>query len=274
MAKFAYPYPVLGSDDSIEGKFNISLKIRRAESKMVNVKVENIKIDNDEISSMLKKEECRIIFRIYCGSTFYSDSFVLNDKTEITLPEDMLVNKVEAEVLIVLNKSMIYELASFKDEFAGMSFNLNRNDVIGVTDVLKWDVPRAYEKLVSNSIFKFTMRTEESDPTLKDFVTFNFDNDDIHVIYPFHKDIDPLSALFRKKMYTAYWSVIIPALTEGYRLVITDDDEEKSEYENYRWFHYLEQVMKVKGINSQNPFEIAQVAFVEDGFKQMFEELS
>jgi hypothetical protein len=274
MARFAYPYPVLGSDDNIEGEFNISLKIQRSESKTVIVKVGKIEIENDEISSMLEKEECRIIFRIYCGSTFYSESFVLQENTEIELPEDMLVNKVEAEVLIVLNKSIIYKLESFKDEFAGMSFNLNRNDVIGVTDVLKWDVPRAYEKLASNSIFKFTMRTKESDPAEKALVTFSFDNDDIHVIYPYHEDIDPLSALFRKNMYTAYWSVIIPALSEGYRLVITEDEEEKSEYENYRWFHYLEQVMKVRGINSQNPFEIAQVAFVEDGFKQMFEELS
>jgi hypothetical protein len=274
MARFAYPYPVLGSDDTIEGEFNISLKVQRAENKQVILKVGKIEIENEEITGMLEREECRIIFRIYCGSTFFSGSFILYEKTEIELPEEMLINKVEAEVLIVLNKSMVYKLNSFKDEFAGMSFNLQRNDVIGITDALKWDVPRAYEKLASNSIFKFTMREEQSDPSVKDLVTFDFANDEIHVIYPFHKEIDPLSALFRKNIYTAYWSVIIPALTEGYRLVLGENEVEKSEYENYRWFHYLEQVMIVKEINSQNPFEIAQSAFVEAGFKQMFEELS
>jgi hypothetical protein len=63
---------------------------------------------------------------------------------------------------------------------------LDRNDIIAITDPLKWDVPRFYEKLASNSIFKFTMCTEESDI---DVVSYNFENDDIHVTYPFHKEL-------------------------------------------------------------------------------------
>jgi hypothetical protein len=274
MAEFAYPYPVLGSGDSIEGEFNISLNVVRTENKMVKVKVTNLEIDNEEILSMVDKDECRIVFRIYCGSTFYSESFDIMVESEIELAEELLVNRCEAEVFIVMNVQKDYSLNTFKDEYKGLSFKLNKNDVIGVTDILKWDVPRSYEKLTSNSIFMFTMRSEDCDIAELDLVSFNFENDDIHVTYPFHKEIDPLSALFRKKMYTAYWSTIIPALTEGYRIILTEDEEERAEYENYRWFHYLEQVMKVREIQHEDPFEVAQKAFVVGGFLQMFEELS
>jgi hypothetical protein len=274
MAGFAYPYPVLGSGNAIEGGFDVSLKLKRLDNNKVAITVREIDISNKEISDMLVNAECRILLRIYCSSTFYSDSFTLTKDIVIEIPEENLINRVEAEIFIVLNKKMTYSLKSFKDEYCGMSFNLNLNDVIGVTDMSAWDIPRSYEKLASNSVFKFTMRPIDSDDSIKDLVSYNFDNDDIHVVYPFHPEIDPLSALFRKKMNTAYWSTIIPALTEGYRIILSEDHELKSEYQNYRWFHYLEQVKKIKGLSSQDPFEIAQSAFVSEGFINMFEELS
>jgi hypothetical protein len=274
MAGFAFPYPVLGSGDTIEGEFKIKLHLLRRENKKIIIKVKSIEINNEEISSMLAKQECRILLKIYCSSTFYSESFNLRKEAEIEILEDNLINRVEAEIFIVLNDNKTYALNSFKDEYSGMAFSLRRNDVIGLTDTAVWDIPRTYEKLTSNSIFKFTMRTEDCDPSVKDFVTFNFDNDDIHVVYPFHHAIDPLSALFKKKMYTAYWSSIIPALTEGYRIILSEDEEERYEYQNYRWYHYLEQVMNIKGISSGDPFVIAQSAFVTGGFINMFEELS
>jgi hypothetical protein len=274
MARFAFPYPVLGAGDTIEGGFNVSLKLTRAENKKVTITVCDIDITNNEISKLLENEQCRVLLRIYCSSTFYSDSFTLTKDLEIEIPEENLINRVEAEIFIVLNMKMTYSLKTFKDEYTGMSFNLNRNDVIGVSDVSTWDIPRSYEKLTSNSIFKFTMRQEDCDSSVKDLVSFNFDNDDIHVVYPFYPTIDPLSAMFRKKMYTAYWSTVIPALTEGYKIILSEDEELKSEYLNYRWFHYLEQVKKIKGLSSQDPFEIAQSAFVKGGFINMFEELS
>jgi hypothetical protein len=274
MARFAFPYPVLGSGNTIEGGFNVSLKLVRAENKKVQFKVLEIDISNKEISDMLENHECKIILRIYCSSTFYSESITLIKDLNIEIPEEFLINRVEAEIFIVLNVNLTYSLKSFKDEYFGLSFNLKRNDVIGVTDVSTWDIPRSYEKLTSNSVFKFKMRPDDCDPYNKDLVSFNFDNDDIHVVYPFHQAIDPLSALFRKKMHTAYWSIIIPALTEGYKIILSEDEELRSEYQNYRWFHYLEQVKKIKAINNKDPFEVAQSAFVQGGFINMFEELS
>jgi hypothetical protein len=274
MASFAYPYPILGSGDSIEGGFEVSLKLTRSGGNKVTITVVELQINNNDVAQMWAKEECRVLLRIYCSSTFYSDYFNLSQGLEIEISEENLINRVEAEVFIVLNKNMTYALETFKNEYSDMTFSLNKNDVIGITDISTWDIPRSYEKLTSNSIFKFTMRKEDADDLIKDIVSFNFDNDSIHVIYPFHKEIDPLSALFKKKTYTAYWSIIVPALTEAYRIILSEDEDLKSEYQNYRWFHYLEQVKKIKGLNSQDPLEIAQSAFVQKGFINMFEELS
>ena len=69
------------------------------------------------------------------------------------------------------------------------------------------------------------------------------------ILYQFHQAIDTLSALFRKKMHTAYWSIIIPALTEGYKIILSEDEELRSEYQSYRWLQYFEQVRKIKEIN-------------------------
>jgi hypothetical protein len=273
MAGFAFPYPILGSIDSISGHFNVSLNIVRTNNKTVKIVVHTLEIDNNEIMSMYDVGECRVVLRIYCASTFYSDCFEVELGSELEVDESLLVNGCEAEVFIVMNASKNYSLDTFLNEYKGLTFNLKKNDVIGITDVLKWDVPRFYEKLASNGIFKFSMRSNDSEDHSKDIVSFNFDNDYIRVSYPFHKDVDPLSVMFKKKVYTAYWSTIIPALTQGYRIILSEVDDVRLEYENYRWFHYLEQVMKIRDLQNQEPFEIAQKVFVNDGFTQMFEEL-
>jgi hypothetical protein len=273
MAGFAFPYPILGSNDSISGHFDVSLNVIRTDNRTVRIVMQSFEIDNDEILGMYEVGKCRVVLRIYCASTFYSECFEVELGSEFEIAEGLLVNSCEAELFIVMNSPIKYSLDSFLNDYNGLTFNLKKNDVIGITDVLKWDVPRLYEKLASNGIFKFSMQSNDSDENSRDIVSFNFDSDFIHVAYPFHKEVDPLSLLFKKKMYTAYWSTIIPALTEGYRIVLSDIEEVRAEYENYRWFHYLEQVMKIRDLQHLEPFEIAQKVFVNDGFTQMFEEL-
>jgi hypothetical protein len=272
MAKFAFPYPVLGSGSSVEGDFDVTIDISRNEAGSVIFQTHNVNIGNEEVKDLYNKSICRIVLRIYCASTFYSDSLDCSEDQLVTIEEDKLINRCEAEVLLVLNEDLEYSLESFSEDYKGLSFQLKKNDVLGVTSILRWDVPRSYEKLASNSIFKWTMRSEDSD--MKEIVSFNFDNDEIHITYPFNNDIDPASALFRKNVNTAYWSFIVPALTEGYRKILSDDDVERSEYQNYRWFHYLEQVMNIRSLESPDPFELAQKVFIEGSFIKMFKELS
>ncbi len=270
MPKISYPYPVLGNENSIEGDFFVKLSLKRIVGGELEIKPEEIIISNADIKNLVKNGDAKVILRLYSPSCFYSDCFEITEDKSIMIDENNLINKCEAEALIVLTNELNYKLDSFTEDYKRYSFSLGKNDIIGISEGLSWEVPRQYEKKTSDSIFKWAMHPKESDS--KEKVQFLFDQDEIHILYPYNKDVDPVKLMFRSKTYSAYWALVIPALTEAFRIILSI--KEKDEFESFRWFHYLEQVIGLRGLESQDPFDLAQTAFVKKSFTHMFNELS
>ena len=269
MGNYAFSYPVLGINNSVEGSFTLKLSIKRlAAQKKVVFLPESINIDNDEINALLENKSAEIKLRIYCSSTFYSGFHNIEEDFPIYLNENLLINKCEVDAIIVSKLDMPYSLKSFQSIYSDLTFDILKGDIIGTTETLKWYVPRSYEKKASNSIFVWQQHEDETDRT----ITYTLDDQELSVLYPKHKynEVNMVPFAFKKSAYLAFWSFVVPVLTEAFKEVLSED----SAYKEHRWYHYLEAVKKNKNLESDDAYVLAQSAFANGLFDKMFEEIT
>jgi len=252
--RISYPHPVLGLSDDIDGDFNVEINVERnKEQKTVRFNASNISITNTYFLNLIENENAKLILKIYCSSTF--KTWVMRNINEpFEIPEDELCNKVEVEPLIIAATDIEnYYDESFNLEFDNYRFAVKKYEVIGVLGKLIIPIDKNYEKLSLGNIFEFSPEDDETIPC-----SFQFITDKIVVKYPVTVNgDDPPNGLFHKSPWAAYNMIIIPALTEAFRIM--DDKEKSSAFEDKDWYFVLEMLLPREERDRDEPFKSAQL---------------
>jgi hypothetical protein len=256
---FSLPHPVLGLGDDIDGAFSIEIQVKRDPAKRcMEFHITNLEVTNKYVSAHLREQRFGIVFKVYCSSTFKTWSF-LNPIGLFTIPEDELANKVEIEAFIVaLQPFATYADKSFNPDFEGEIFSLGKFDIVGTVGKIIVPIEKKYEKLSIGNIFSFVPEESHLKP-----VSFDLNGDKIIVKYPVTATgAHPHNQLFNKSPWVTYNILIVPALTEAFRILSKAQEDKKSQEDmesiDTEWAYVLDSNLPVSERHN-DPFVNAQL---------------
>ena len=265
---YSFPHPVLGIFNDIAGDFNIDIHIERNPGKkMIEFRVAKPVFNNEYFSKLIESKTAGVLIKLYCGSTFKTWVFI-DPEIPIEIPEDDLCNKVEIEPLIIaLTDIEHYSDSSFNSVFEKQIFSVGKNEIIGILGKITIPIDKDYERLGLGNIFEFEPESDFTKPC-----SFDYNRDKILIKYPPAVNGDhPPNALFNKAPYTAYNMLIIPALTEAFRIMT--DKEKVSSIEDNEWFFVLNNLLPIEE-REDDPFVCAQLVLNREiPILKSFEEL-
>ncbi|MDZ7694749.1 MAG: hypothetical protein U5K69_27130 [Balneolaceae bacterium] len=179
--KFSFPHPVLGSNDDIEGEFNVNLSItREPKTREIIFEFEKLQITNEYFDHLLNKQLAGPFVKIYCSSTLKTWTF--HDKISMKINEDEIINHVDIDVRILsLVDGLEYYHESFNNQYGGQKFTVNKNDVLATLEKERIPIPKEDEKLGLGNIFKFKTHDNsdkalEVDATNDEYIEITYSN--------------------------------------------------------------------------------------------------
>lgn len=250
------PHPVLGiTGDFKEGVFNTFCKIK-VDKESRQYKFDNIiiEITNPYIKNLYETKKLDLIVKICCTPTY--KTWVFTNPKEISIPENEIDILIEVEsFLLVSERVEKFFDNTFSDDFENQSFELDKGDIVSLTGPKRIPIRKENEKVSLGSIFRFSKITPDSD--IQELY-FDFDEDQVVIHYPStNPDFDPVTLLFDKVQglpYTALNLYIIPALTEAFKVM---QENEEENYKEKKWFLILESLLPPQDW-SDEPFINAQ----------------
>lgn len=238
----SYPYPVLGIDDNYIGDEN---KDTFKPELVVSSDYRKIKLDityqlkNDELLKLIYHEKAVFCAQLYCRSTMFRQSF-LNKKQKdiIEIKSSLLRDEVDVDFFICASEDILdYKNSMFNTEFAGVSFEIEKGDLLAFGGSTTFFANKSPEELKSISSF-MSIDTENKTevPMYNDY-----DSDKITIILS-QEDYDSYQFIKKEILLTStlHSSVVLPALAEAIRFLNSD---EGNDYKNRRWHELLSRLI-------------------------------
>jgi hypothetical protein len=235
---FSYPHPVLGNEDDMSGIFELTMTIRRNDDRMIELHSFEATITNEYINSLILNHKAVLLLKIYCSSTLYTRVEQLNTFS-ILIDENDIAGTLEVSPYIVANCDIgPYYHTTFHSDYGDQSFEINKNEILGIGGKTSISIPKSNEKLGMGNIFSF------SAGNINEPISFSFESDQIKIVYPIAADNTAIANfLFNRFPWIAYNILIVPALAEAFKHMDIDENY----YSGYEWFTVLNQMMP-KGV--------------------------
>ena len=250
-----FPHPVLreNSDDYIRRQFQVTREFSVEED--VPMLSFNFTINEEAITSLLKKYSAVYFLEIDCSTTFMRRIFRTNETSgKFMLNQGDLYGQVEINAFVICTKCVKnYSSKNFNEEFdQGTSFDLLPGDVLAATDteIYYWDTELAAPletvfDIVANNYIKSGMYDVD---TSGDKIKIQMHQQDKNRLEQMRQasDTRPL-AMF------VYFPVVVEVLR---RMKDAENDNDK----NTKWYRAIEYKMDELGKNleSFDPFRTAQ----------------
>ena len=237
-----YPYPVLAyfNDDYKDSSFEVSAINTFTRSKIT---LEfDLLLNNDHLLNLL--ENNRIDFGIHfeCSGTMYRQLYRISDTHfEIEIPSAQLNGKVNICAFVLSKEAMNdYTNPDLNDAYAGIQFNIEKNNVLAVAPQIDLIIDKDYDDLKSvSSIFLISPDFDEN----ANQITFLL-SDLIYIKIPVNtfQDFKILSVNpeYSKMLHSLF---IVPVLVKIFEM-IKSDPEAVDNFSDQRWFRSLNKVLK------------------------------
>lgn len=233
-----YPHPVLGINDSVEGEFNVNLKVKSGRNDISVTPILILK--NDEIQNLITERKCVLVIHIYCNSTMYRKSVksfkLIAD--EIRIPASLLRDKVEIDFFICANQLLPeYSLNSFHSDYSGHRFFIEKGDILGYAGKGVFNANKSPQALRAISAFMNIDKYEKDTGPMYNFydgdkITIFLCNQD-YILYRQFASNDFLGGIIHS-------SVVLPALMEAVQLIKSGNGE----YADKSWYETLENLIE------------------------------
>jgi hypothetical protein len=234
----SYPYPVLGIDDNFIGDGN---KDTFKPDLVVSSDYRKIKLDityqlrNDELLKLINSNQAILCAQLYCRSTLYRQSFLSkNPKDLIEIKSNQLRDEVEVDFFICASEDMKnYRNSMFNPIFAGVSFDIEKGDLLGYGGSTTFFANKTPEELKSISSFMSVDTENKSEVPMYN----DYDGDKITIILS-KEDYETYQSIKRESLLTStlHSSVVLPALAEAIRFLSTSDGDD---YQTRKWHELL-----------------------------------
>lgn len=166
-----YPYPVLSenTDDYMNSSFFIDdIDVKKGIGEIVFSVY--LKLNNEGIIELIHNKLAEIVVHIECSQTCFR-TLVKSSEMNIThkVRENFLNGKVSVCVFILAKSDLeCYTNSCLNEDYAGMTFNLNKGSIIAIGGQVNIDIIKEVEELSKiPSIFSICRCAEDIDESMK-----------------------------------------------------------------------------------------------------------
>lgn len=236
-----YPYPVLSdtTSDYINSSFNMDLQATKGMREICFFI--SLKLINNEIEQLIADGFAEYVIHIECPYTSYR-TVIKTDEYEIkkNIPEHQLNGKVTVCAFIIAKKTISeYYNSAFNEDYDGMSFLLNRGNIIAIGGQVNIEITKDVEELSKiPSVFTICRCAEDVDDSMKIDITGekiaitlcnrSFEN---------YKILTGIPSM----LPVLHSMLIVPTLIYTFE---TLKKEGISEFEDLRWFKSVERTLR------------------------------
>jgi hypothetical protein len=233
-----YPYPVLGIDDNFTGDEN---KDTFKPDMIVSSDYRKIKLDityqlkNDELLKLINSNQAVFCAQLYCRSTMFRQSFISKKQKElIEIKSSQLRDEVEVDFFICASEDIKnYKNSMFNTVFTGISFDIEKGDLLGFGGSTTFFANKTPEELKSISSFMSVDTENKSEVPMYN----DYDGDKITIILS-QEDYEIYQSIKKESLLTStlHSSIVLPALAEAIRFITTTEGDD---FKNRKWHELL-----------------------------------
>lgn len=236
-----YPYPVLSdmTSDYINSSFSMNLQATQGMREICFLI--SLQLLNKEIERLIADGSAEYVIHIECPYTSYR-TVIKTDECEIqkNIPEHKLNGKVTVCAFVIAKNTISqYYNSSFNEDYEGMSFLLNRGNIIAIGGQINIEITKEVEELTKiPSIFTICRCAEDVDDSMKIDITGekiaitlcnrSFEN------YKILTEVPSMLPVLHSML-------IVPTLIYTFE---TLKKEGISEFEDLRWFKSVERTLR------------------------------
>jgi len=245
----SYPFPVLGNEDDIEGKFLPSLTYTlEPDTVTVNCSFE---LNNPSIEKLIAAGEAKFFIQLECPATFYRRAFsAKSSEVKIEIDAGELRDRVTASFYICATKSIsLYNPEGTHEELVGEA-EVEEGDVLADGGSGWFVADKTFDPLKApvSSFMKIKEASFKTGP-----MDIEYEDDSILIMLS-KDDFKEYKYARKYAVSTIHASLVLPALID----VLHSMHSNRNEYRDYSWFSRIEQICATRKINIDEPIEAAQ----------------
>ncbi|MCU9614875.1 hypothetical protein OEV98_15125 [Caldibacillus lycopersici] len=268
----SYPYPVLymNNDDYTDSSFHTTIDV--AES-FGEVRIAaTFELINQEIQRLIEEKQCAYLLHLECGQTSYRNVFPSESKRlEIAIPSNKLRGKVTIHSYIIANEKIAtYTNASFNDWFQGLSFTLEKGNIVAIGEAIEMNLFEDNTELLDLPSI-VTIRKSLK----KEYMEVDIHSDNITIELPEYEYNQYAANSKSRLKNTILAAVIVPSLV----YVFSKIPSNREDLEGYTWYQVLEKIfadnqyrLEDVGTDSLSALKAAQLV-LRKPYKACFEEI-
>lgn len=225
--RFTFPFPVLGINNNVAGGLVPEIMVSGNE-KNYQFKI-ILNCNNNEIVELVKNKNAVFVCEINCSYTIYREVFLSHyDELNFEIPRKQLKGKCEILISVVSTINRLdYRLNSFSNLYEGLSFELEKGNIIGLASNFFFDADIRYEK--EDLISSIIVVVEDNDSKL---LNINLESDKVEIRLPsidfslFKKD-----QICKREEFSSVFHLSYAILGVSFALMNIKNDE----YSEYLW---------------------------------------
>lgn len=271
-----FPYPVLCSynDDFNSSIFRYNLT-KTSSFKEISIQYD-IENSNNEINEMIDNNNLEYVLHIECPYTSYRKIVKTKDKNGIfNIPTSKVDETITINLFIIAKYNIEnYTNSDFNVDYAGVSFDIMKGNIIAIGDTYKINIEKQEENLSKiDSIFSIAMRAADDVSEIK----IELNSNKIKLMLNIEDYINYNKIVNNPIFLPTLQSVLIfPAL------IYTFEDLKNGGFEDYAdrpWFLSMQKTFEKNGkslskelLENKSSFELAQIV-LDSPVKRAFEQL-
>lgn len=246
----SYSFPVVNNENDVEGRFSVA-KIEKTVYPDYYLLSFSFEITNQSLLDYIRARKAEIVVQFSCSNTFYRGAYRTFDLTgSVQLPSEKLREKVQVAFYVCSCTDIPdYRLEGVHPDYAGMSFEVEKGDVLALGGTTSFIAEKTYDPLNApiDSLFRFKAVKEQG--------SFDIELDDDKIVVTIPEEEFKLQAQAGQTKLSGmiHSSIVLPALI----CAIQQMDDEL--FKNYAWVDRIKEIARDRSVNLKYPLRAAQI---------------
>lgn len=243
-----YPYPVLNyfENDYIESSFDSKIE-QTLDINNIKLKI-NFILKSNSLLELIKNKQAAYVVHIECKGTRYRNKIEsYDDAVEFVIDGHEVKSELEICIMVIAKMDIKnFTSTEFNKDFKGLSFNLEKGDVLAVDRDRKITIGKTGDSMKKvSSIFSIVCDESNDDNTL----TWS-DNGNEILIHLSKYNCERYKSISQNSNFTYILavSVVIPVLVE----IIKELQNDINSFEDSTWINVLNKRLEFIGIDLEN----------------------
>lgn len=248
----SYPYPVLGNDDDVEGRFDASFKHALRRDNIVLKS--SFKLKNKTLENLIKNKKAIYTVEVECPSTFYRKLFSsFENEADFLLPSTVVREHVSVGFFVRAMEAITgYEIEGCHFDYKDFKFAVGPGDVLAIGGYTSFIAEKDFDPMQPAVSSLIAIKQGNKDAGLME-IDYSQDKIFIKLSRKDHKNYSQIKGM-ATIAGVLHSSIVLPVLADAIRQVIDVDEETQDRH----WYRRLEVILRQQELMDQDPIIAAQ----------------